>query len=210
VTDADEQNEELLRQVVKGDQAACGQLLERYRPRLRRMIALHMDRRLASRLDTSDTVQEALADAVQKLPGYLQDRPLPFYPWLRQLAWERLIQMHRRHLYAQQRSVAREEHWAPALPDESALELADRLLARGSTPSARLRREEARSRVLAALRQLSESDLQVLVLRHVEQLAPREIAAVLVVSEAVVYTRHLRALERMRGLLGESGREEMR
>src|SRR5690349_9237495 len=116
--------EELMARAAQGDQTAAGQLLERHRSRLRRMVALHMDRRLAARLDTSDVVQEALADAVRKLPDYLHDRPLPFYPWLRQLAWERLIQLHRRHLHAQQRSVAREEHGAAPLPDESALELA--------------------------------------------------------------------------------------
>src|SRR5262245_27325598 len=201
MTRQDAHLEELLQQAAQGDQAACGRLLERYRPRLQRMIALHLDRRLAARLDSSDIVQEAFADAVQKLPGYLENRPLPFYPWLRQLAWERLLQLHRRHLYAQQRSVAREEPRQISLPDESAQELADRLMAPGSTPSAHLRREEIRARVLAALDQLSASDRQLLVLRHLEQLSPREISAVLGVSEAAVYTRHLRALERMRRLL---------
>ena len=42
-----------------------------------------------------------------------------------------------------------------------------------------------------------------LVLRHLEQLSTREIAAVLGVTEGAIYTRHLRALERLRGLLGD-------
>jgi DNA-directed RNA polymerase specialized sigma24 family protein len=43
----------------------------------------------------------------------------------------------------------------------------------------------------------------VLVLRYLEQLATREIAAVLGIKEAAVKTRHRRALERLRRRLDE-------
>jgi RNA polymerase sigma-70 factor (ECF subfamily) len=148
-------------------------------------------------------VQETLADALQQLSDYLRDRPLPFYPWLRQLAGKRLSELYRRHVQAQKRSVRREEHLSPALPDESALELANRLLARGSSPSARLRREELRGLMQTALAQLPEHDREVLVLRHLEQLSTPEIAAILGIGEGAVYTRHLRALQRLRSLLGD-------
>ena len=77
----------LLDRAASGDSAARQQLLERHRRRLQKMISLRLDRRLAARVDPSDVVQEALADAGRKLDDYLRDRPLPFYPWLRQLAW---------------------------------------------------------------------------------------------------------------------------
>src|SRR5205823_9047828 len=108
----------------RGDESAGHELLARHRDRLRRMVALRLDRRLAARLDPSDVVQEALADAARKLPAYLRDRPLPFYPWLRRLAWERLVKLHQRHVGAGRRSVTREE--PPELPEGSALELAER------------------------------------------------------------------------------------
>jgi RNA polymerase sigma-70 factor (ECF subfamily) len=131
----------MLRRASDGDLPACDDLLERHRPRLLRMIQLRMDRRLAARVDASDVVQDTLADAYRELPAYVRDRPLPFYPWLRQLVWDRLIELHRRHVRAQRRSVTREEQWQPPLPDESALVLAERLVGRASSPSARLRRE---------------------------------------------------------------------
>jgi RNA polymerase sigma-70 factor (ECF subfamily) len=201
--------DQLLEQAGRGDAAARQQLLVRHRQRLRQMIALRMDRRLAARVDPSDVVQETLAEAIQQLSDYLRRRPLPFYAWLRQLAWERLVEMHRRHIRAQKRSVLREERWTPPLPNESALELAERLLVRGSNPSARLRRQERRDRVQAALARLAEADREVLVLRHLEQLSTREIAAILGITEGAVYTRHLRALERLRSLLGDDLEEEM-
>jgi RNA polymerase sigma-70 factor (ECF subfamily) len=194
----------LLERARQDDPAARQQLLVMHQQRLRQMVAVRMDRRLAARIDPSDVVQETLADALQLLSDYLRDQPLPFYPWLRQLAWKRLAELYRRHVQAQKRSVRREEPRPPALPDQSALELANRLLARGSSPSARLRKEELRGLMQTALTQLPEHDREVLVLRHLEQLSTPEIAAILGISEGAVYTRHLRALERLRNLLGDA------
>src|SRR5262249_40076711 len=99
----------LLRRVAEGDDAARDQLIELYRRRLRRMVAVRFDIRLAARADPSDVVQETLAEAAAQLDRYLQERPLPFYPWLRQMALRRLIDLNRRHLQARRRSVIREE-----------------------------------------------------------------------------------------------------
>src|SRR5262249_35493669 len=116
--------EQLLEAFQRGDASARGRLLDRHRTRLRQMVTLRLDRRLAARVDPSDVVQEALAEADRRLSDYARERPLPFYPWLRAIAWERLAKLHRRHLHAQRRSVGREEI---ALPEDSALELAGRL-----------------------------------------------------------------------------------
>jgi RNA polymerase sigma-70 factor (ECF subfamily) len=196
--------EHLLDRARAGDPSAPGQLLERHRLRLKRMVAVRLDRRLAPRVDPSDVVQETLAEASRKLPVYLRDRPLPFYPWLRRLAWDQLAVLHRRHVRAANRAVGREQ----PLPDRSALRLADRLAARHSSPSARLRREERRGRVLNALAALPERDREVLVLRYLEELSVGEIAAVIGIDERAVYARHLRALKRLRVLLGSDFRED--
>jgi RNA polymerase sigma-70 factor (ECF subfamily) len=192
--------DDLLVRARAGDARACEQLLTVHRDRLRRMVAVRLDRRMAARVDPSDVVQEALADACGLLPGYLKEQPLPFYPWLRQLAWNRLVELYRKHVLAQRRSVTREE--TPRLPEESVLELAERLVAAGSTPSRRLARDELRARVRQALLELSERDREVLVLRYLEQLPVAEIAAVLGISEGAVKVRNVRALQRLRAVLG--------
>ena len=64
-------------------------------------------------------------------------------------------------------------------------------------------RAEMFARVREALKQLSPQDRELLVLRHLEQLGVREIADVLGVSDTVVTTRHLRALQRLRKILGD-------
>jgi RNA polymerase sigma-70 factor (ECF subfamily) len=133
---------------------------------------------------------------------------LPFYPWLRQLTWERLIELHRRHLYAQKRSVRSEDREYLALPDDSAMRLAQRLFAPGSSPSQRLLREELRDRVQAALAQLAPRHREILVLRHLEELSTNETAAVLGITAGAVKMQHLRAVQCLRGLLGENFAEK--
>lgn len=192
--------EQLLEQAARGDLHAREQLLALHRDRLRLMVSVHLDRRVAARLDPSDVIQEALVDASQQLSGYLRDRPLPFYPWLRQIAWNRLIELYRKHVIAQKRSVTREE--SPALPDQSVVALAERLVS-SSTPSKEMIRDELCKRVRQALLDLAEHDREVLVMRHLEQMPMAEIAAILGVSEGAVKVRHLRALRRLRESLGE-------
>jgi RNA polymerase sigma-70 factor (ECF subfamily) len=207
MADPDAKTEDLLTRAARGEAAARQELLVRHQERLRQMIAVRLDRRLAARLDPSDVLQEVLAEACEKLSAYLQEQPIPFYPWLRQLAWERLAKLHRHHLQAQKRSSLREQPWQWEPSDESALALANRLLARGSGPSGHLLREELRRRVREALTRLPERDREILVMRYLEQLTTREMAAVLGIAEGAVKTRHVRALERLRGLLGPDLKE---
>jgi RNA polymerase sigma-70 factor, ECF subfamily len=198
---ADAESDGLIDLARRGDAEARQLLLAGHRERLRRMVAVHLDRRVAARVDPSDVVQEALADAARKLDEYLRERPLPFYPWLRRLAWERLVKLHQRHIGAGRRSVTREEH--PPLPEESAVELARRLVAPGASPSQQVLRQELQGRVQAALAELPWRDREVLVLRYLEQLSTADTAAVLGVTTGAVKLRHLRALERLRGLLAD-------
>ena len=194
--------EERLRRVAAGDAAARGELLEHYRQRLRRAIHLRLDRRVRTRVDPSDVVQEVMAEADQKLSDYVRQRPLPFYLWLRRLAGLRMAELQRRHVQAQRRSVGREEPQAVELPNESALLLAERLSARVVSPCAAMQAAELRKRLRQGLAQLSEADCEVLVLRFLEDLSTREMAAVLGLTESAVKKRQLRALQRLRDVLG--------
>ncbi len=190
--------DELLERSRAGDDSARGALLERHRGRLHRLVSLRLDPRLAGRIDPSDVVQEVLAEASARLDDYLRRPPLPFYPWLRQIAVDRLIEQHRRHVQAGQRSIGRE------VAEQSAAELAEQLVGHEDTPSAAARRKETQERVRAALAALSEQEREVVVLRYLEQLSSREVAVVLGISEAAAKKRALRALQRLReSLQGE-------
>ena len=158
---------------------------------------------MLARVDASDVVQEALVAAAQALPEYLRDRPLPLLAWLRQFTWEHLVKTHRHHIHAQRRSVSREEYVSPKLPDESVLRLAGRFAASGTSPSQKLVREESRQQVRNALARLNSSDRDILIMRYVERLAVADVAAALDISEGAAKVRHLRALRRLRAILGQ-------
>jgi RNA polymerase sigma-70 factor (ECF subfamily) len=201
--------DQLLDRVEGGDHGARSQLLERHRERLASLVALRMDRRLSSRLDPSDVVQEALLVANDRLPEFARHRSVPFYIWLRQLTLDRLVEQHRRHIWAKRRSVRREQAEVARLSEESMAQLAERLAGRASSPSAHLRREDLGRAVRQALARLPEQDREFLTLRHLEQLSIREIASVLGITEGAAKVRHVRALERLRCGLDQSIAEEL-
>jgi RNA polymerase sigma-70 factor, ECF subfamily len=145
-------------------------------------------------------VQDVLVEADRRLDAYLKDRPLPFYPWLRQFAADQLADLYRRHFRAARRAVDREE--PGGLPDHSTDLLAERFLAREHGPSEAARMAEQREQVRTALKRLATPDQEALTLRYLEELSASEVGAVLGVTEAAAKKRVLRALERLRAILG--------
>jgi RNA polymerase sigma-70 factor (ECF subfamily) len=190
----------LLDLVAQGESSAAAKLLTRHKRRLLSMVQLRLDSRLVARLDPSDIVQDVLAEAHRRLPNYVKRRNLPFYPWLRAIAWDKLIEMKRRHVIAGRRSVRREVSQLD-LSGDSKMVLAERLLTTQSTPSDQFIRGEIQARVREAIAQLPPLDHEVIVLRHLEELTFPETAAVLGVSESAVYSRYRRAIERLHRLL---------
>jgi len=195
--------DQLLASFAGGDASAESVLLSRHRARLKRLVMVRMDRRLASRVDPSDVVQETMIQASRRLPEYVRQRPLPFYPWIRQLAIEQVAYQHRRHINALGRTVNREAINQHFLPEHSGIELAKRLVSAGTSPSDDAAQRELRAVVRKVLDELSEEDRDVLVLRFLEQLTAVDTAEVLVESLDAVKSRQRRALERFSRLFAK-------
>lgn len=198
---------ELLIQAKTGDVLAIEQLFNRYRFRLRHMVSVQIDRRLASRIDPSDVVQEALIEAHRLLPTYLASRPVAFFPWLQQITTNRLIDLHRRHLLAGRRTVRRESEPRTS-EDLSSRMLTDRLLNQESG-AARMIREELRLRVEQALERLPDELRKILILRHLESLSVAEVADRMQIAEGTVRSRQFRALALLRQLLDQGSAGEL-
>lgn len=186
---------------IENDPEAKEQLLVRHQDRLCRMVAIRLDDRLKARVDPSDVVQDVLVEASNRLPQYVKERPIAFYPWLRRLAWERIVQLYRMHVEAQRRSVTREQRLNLPLPDNSAMMLADVLALSQSSPSQKLERKQMKAKIRAALDQLKSHDRELLILRYLERLSLREIAEVLGSTEVAIKSRHVRALKRLGTML---------
>ncbi len=167
------------------------------RKRLRRMIELRMDRRLRSRLDPSDVLQEAYFDVARRISEYEEQErtsAFPFFLWVRSLTLQRLTALHRHHLGSKMRDAGRDVGCEPAPATDS---LADGLMGHLTSPSQAFEREE-RKRVLATiLDRMSPTDREVLALRYFEDLSFSEVALVLGIGISGASSRHVRALKRL-------------
>src|SRR5258708_10926532 len=95
----------LVHRAKGADVSARAELFERFRQPLRRMVALRLDRRLQGRVDPSDVLQEAFINYSRRIEEYSDTRPEYFFVWLRTLAAQTLIDLHRQHLGTQKREV---------------------------------------------------------------------------------------------------------
>jgi RNA polymerase sigma-70 factor (ECF subfamily) len=195
----------LIDRAVQGDQTAWGDLLARYRGRLRRMVAMRMDRRLQGRVDASDVIQEAMLEASRRLGDYKQNPTMPFFLWLRFLTGQRLLEQHRRHLGAQVRDAGREiSLYRGAMPETTTAALAAQLLGRHTSPSQAAMRAERKIRLQEALNGLDPVDREILALRHFEQLSNGEAAQVLDLDKSAASKRYARALIRLKDILANT------
>lgn len=202
--DAD-QTRSLLNRAADGDAGAVDELLAQHREPLRRAVDLRLDPALGRRVDASDVVQDVLAEANRRLRDYLQNPVMPFGLWLRQLAKDRLIDLHRFHRKAKRRSLDREQAGQPpAWAEASSIQLIAQLIDREKTPASAAVQHELERKLRTVVDSLEDVDREVILMRHYEGLGNQEVAAALGLSEAASSMRYLRALRRLRaGLLGE-------
>jgi RNA polymerase sigma-70 factor (ECF subfamily) len=199
----DAQELELARRASQGDSRCLRDLFTRYRQRLRRMVKLRLDPRVQGRVDPSDVVQEAYLEVCRKLPEFVHEPKLPFFLWLRLVTGQKLALLHRQHLGVQARDAGREVSlYRGALPEASSAALAAQLLGKLTSPSQAAVKAELKIRLQEALNSMGALDREVLTLRHFEHLTNAETALVLGIKETAACNRYLRALERLRELLG--------
>ena len=196
----------LLDRVRDGDDAAINGLLARHREAIKRMIDRRMDRVVQHRVDASDIAQDVMLEANRRLGDYLANPTMPFQLWLRHMARDRLIDAHRRHRVAANRSVDREVSLsAGGGDDRSAADVVAGIADRELTPAAAATWHELERRFAAAVEQLEDDDRQIVLLRHFEHLSTADAAAALGLSKPAAGMRYLRAMRRLRVLLEGGG-----
>ncbi|HEV3344391.1 MAG TPA: sigma-70 family RNA polymerase sigma factor [Pirellulales bacterium] len=192
----------LIERAARGDEQALGELFSRYRERMKQMVKLRLDRRLAGRVDPSDVVQDAFVEASKRLPDFARKKELPLLLWLRLVTGEKLIDLHRTHLGTKMRDAGLEVSlYRGALPEASSVMLASQLLGQLTTPSQAVVRAEVRLQVQTALNSLGPLDREVLALRHFEQLNNEETALVLGIRKSAASHRYVRAVVRLKEIL---------
>jgi RNA polymerase sigma-70 factor, ECF subfamily len=192
---------ELLGRARAGDSVALGQLLERYRNYLALLAQLQIGRRIQGKVDAADLVQETFLEAHRHIAGFRGQSEAEFVQWLRQILAASLANLVRRYLGTKGRDARLERELTVDLDQSS------RVLDRGlvdpiSSPSHQADRREQAGLLADALARLPDNYRETIVLRHLQGLPFAEVARRMGRSEDSVQKLWLRALVRLRQILG--------
>jgi RNA polymerase sigma-70 factor (ECF subfamily) len=193
--------EDLLRQAREENGPALGQLLELYRGYLALLARLQIGRRLQSKVDAADLVQETFLEAHCHFAQFQGTTEAEFVGWLRQILAANLAMLLRRYLGTRRRDVRLERELACEL-DESSRVLDRGLIAGSSSPSQQAARREQAVLLADALGRLPEAYREVIILRHLERLRFPEVARRMQRSLDSVKNLWARALGQLRRELG--------
>ena len=191
-------DEELVRRVRAGDEAAAKLLFDRHLPALRAKARARLPSALSGKVGASDVVQDAWLAAFLDLEGFQDRGDGSFAAWLRTILERRVTDEVRRHAGAKKRDAKREVR----LATEAARLEADRGQA---TPSGLVRDAEESARLRAVVDSLSEDYAAIIRLVHHEGLTLVEAGARMGRTPDATRMLYNRAMDRLADRMGGDG-----
>jgi RNA polymerase sigma-70 factor (ECF subfamily) len=192
-------SDENLRCACDGDLEALSRVLSTLRPGLLRQVQLRIGPALRRRVDPEDVVQQAMLETSRRFEEWRGNRDYPFRVWVRLITRQCLAEAERRHLGTAKRD-ARHEMALASGPDSGVL--AEWFATSATAPTEAARRAELIVGVRAAIEHLTIADREILTLRQLEGLSNEEAALELGLEPAAASKRLVRALVRLRPMLG--------
>ena len=187
-----------LQRLEDGDPDAFGELFAEHQQRLLHIIRVRMDRRLASRVDAEDVLQEVYLDAASRVRHFVDSHSGSFFIWLRLVMNQTMTNLYRRHLDTQMRDVRRDVSMnASKTYDTRTKPIAKQLMGHLTSPSKTAIRQESIEKLEEAIDQLKPIDREAIALRHFELLDNKEVAEVLGIGEKAASIRYIRAIQRL-------------
>jgi RNA polymerase sigma-70 factor, ECF subfamily len=183
-----------------GDGTALGRLLERYRNYVGLLVRLQVGRRLKSKVDVEDLLQEIWLEIHRKIALFRGGSEREFLTWVRRLIGSILANQVRHYLGTKQRDLRLERALADDL-DHSSLAMNQSLIAAQSSPSQQAVRREQAVILSDALQSLPDDYREVIILRQLEGLSFPDVARRMGRTEDSVKNVWLRALARLRHML---------
>lgn len=198
----DENSEEFLKRLNEDPESVLSEQFEMYKDRLWRIINFRLSKSLYGRVDPDDVLQETYINASSRIHHFVNDPSVPFFIWLRTIAGQTVIDVHRRHLGAGKRDARKEVQGKHRVFSAStSFEIVDVMLGNLTSPSQAALKKELSSLLHEALESMSEIDREILVLRHFEELTNQEAAVVLGIESKTASMRYFRALGRLRTII---------
>jgi RNA polymerase sigma-70 factor (ECF subfamily) len=191
--DCEHKTQSLVTLAKEGDRLAIEQLCRIYGERVRRIIRLRIDRKLRSKIDSVDVVQDALILAMGGLKDFTYKNEGDFLRWLSKIAENKLHDILDK-FYTEKRDIRRE---IPFKKVENNTEEVSYIAAEPletTTPSVLLFKKEQLDRLERAIDGLKPDYREVIYLSRIERLSNAEIAEKLGRSKGAVAMLLSRAL----------------
>jgi RNA polymerase sigma-70 factor (ECF subfamily) len=186
----------LVRAAKSGDREAMETLFLAFYPRVLRVAAVRLGKRMRPLLDASDVAQSVFGRAYRGLPRFEDRGPGSFGAWLEEIV-ERTIREKVRWFAAEKRGAGRRP---PAPLSGSGPASSSR------SPSKAAEKEEEIERLYEAMRVLTAHERRIVETRLLLGLKGAEAAEALGMSEAAVRQTYARAMEKMgRHMAGKPG-----
>ncbi len=151
----------------QGDQAALGELLDRFRPLLRTRARESLGPALRVRVDESDIVQMACLAASDAIGQFAGESEPEFVHWLLRILGHKILRVVERERGAAKRDIDREVHGSAPLRNAAI---------HYSTPSQKAIRGEQRELLIQAIDQLPDGQREAVRLKYLEQATLSETA----------------------------------
>jgi RNA polymerase sigma-70 factor (ECF subfamily) len=190
----------LLADARRGDNAAMGELLSRYRKYLIFLARSQLHHHLQAKADPSDVAQEVCLAAHDGISDFQGSSPEEFAAWLRGILSNVIATQVRRYLGTQKRDPRLEQALDRRLADASGFLLSG-LAGDVTSPSQHFAKNEAFLQLAEALEELPDDYRQVIVLRHVDSLPFADVARLMERSVDSVEKLWVRALAKLRAKL---------
>lgn len=197
-TSTDSAMNQLLTGLSAGDPAALEGLLATYRPRLQKLVFLFLDRRAEHLVSQADLLNEARDDMQDQLSDFAANPVLPPFLWMRKVMLERIRRVNVEYADTDESRQSPEVSLCRGRwPLATSVSLVSQLLGEKATEDDAAVRAGRQLKLQAALNALEETDRDILVMRHFEQLSPEEVATVLDVDPSAAGSLYLRALQKL-------------
>jgi len=190
-------DEDLVRRVRSGDEAAARMLFERHLPALRAKAHARLPRQLRGKVAESDVIQDAWLAAFLSLGDFEDRGDGSFAAWLRQILDHKLLDGVRRHARVAKRDARREVRLATQARDAACAPGV-----RQASPSGKVAAAEAAAALRAVVGGLPEDQRTVVRLVHEEELTLVQAGARMGRSADAARMLYSRALSRLSRLLG--------
>lgn len=184
-----------VRGALRGDEDSLEWIIRRFTPVLRAQAEYRLDRRLHSMVDPVDLVNDVWLRALPRLREFAFDGPRstpPFLRYLSQILLHQVNNLYRKHLRGKPAVIS---HSDTAAPHPDAFAESARIVSQAI-------HNEEHDQLTRALRELPDSDREIIILRGVEQNPIHEIAVLLGQKPNTISVRYRRALERLRTQVG--------